>query len=385
MRAGIYLGWVGFDNLGDEAIYSVCKRRFSELRWSSFERLEYTPQVAQFIRSGTHVGYHLVRVLKEEFLHQTRVRNVVSNRLHHLASGFGGRVGLLGGGTIINQGDDFFDSYVTVRRRTKSLVPVFGAGVGSPDFWSAKSEWKDRRKDWVAVLDELPIVGVRGPLSKNLLDDAGSRNVVVCGDPAVALHSRYAKKLPTFQPDRPLKVAINTGDCSGNLWGNMDDVQRSLTKLALWLDSQGHQIEFIPVWPNDVAPCIEIARKAGLDQSTVCPVLSSHTSFLRKIETFDVVVALKLHAAILSAVANIPCVFLAYQPKTLDFAASLDWEQFAIRTNELNAPKIIEIVSLLIDQLPSKRKELCVSMCKLSKVFEAYCQKIEPILLGKAA
>jgi hypothetical protein len=384
MRGGIYMGWVGFDNLGDEAIYSVCKQRFSGLRWSSFERLEYKPHVAQFIRRGTRDGNHLLRVLKDELLHQTRLRNVTTNGIHHLTSGLGGLVGLLGGGTVINQGDDLFDSYVTVRHRTKSLVPVFGAGVGSPDFWSTKSGWKDRRKDWVAVLNELPTVGVRGPLSKALLDDAGSRNVVVCGDPVVAYHSEYAKKLTISQADRPLRVAINAGDCSGNLWGNMDDLQEAFTKLVLWLEAQGHHVELIPVWPNDMGSCVDVARRAGLNKSVISPVLSSHDAYLRKIETVDVVVALKLHAAILSAVANVPCILLAYQPKTLDFAASLQWEQFTVRTDEVTAPRLIDLVSVLIERLPIKRAELCAGMCKLSRSFEQYCRDIEPMLLGSA-
>jgi hypothetical protein len=339
----------------------------------------------QFIRRGTHDFHHLFRVLKEELFHQRRLRDVVVTSLYQLASSFGGEVGLLGGGTIINQSANVLESYVTVRNRTKSLVPVLGAGVASPDFWSTKSDWKDRRKEWVAVLDELPIVGVRGPLSKTLLEDAGARNIVVCGDPAVAYHSEYARKPLIVHADRPLRVAINTGDCFGNLWGSPCDVQESLIGLVRWLKAAGHQIRLIPVWPEDMSPCVDLARRTGLEQSGVGPALSSHTRFLKTIETVDIVVALKLHAAILSAVANIPCVLLAYQPKALDFAASLGWGQFAIRTNELSASKLIELVSLLIEQLPSKKKDICAGMCKLSIQFEEYCQKIEPLLLGKAA
>src|SRR5882762_4023829 len=172
MRAGIYMGWVGNENLGDEAIYSFCRERYSSLRWSSLDQLIYQPSIPKFIRRGAHDFRYLFRVLKEELFHPTRLRDVAVTSLYQLASSLGGEVGLLGGGTVINQSGYVLESYVTVRNRTQSLVPVLGAGVASPDFWSAKSDWKDRRKEWVAVLSELPIVGVRGPLSKNLLDDA---------------------------------------------------------------------------------------------------------------------------------------------------------------------------------------------------------------------
>jgi polysaccharide pyruvyl transferase WcaK-like protein len=134
-----------------------------------------------------------------------------------------------------------------------------------------------------------------------------------------------------------------------------------------------------------MSPCVDLARRTGLEQSAVSPALTSHARFLKEIETADIVVALKLHAAILSAAANIPLVLLGYEPKSLDFAASLGWEQFTICTNELTASKLIELVSLLIEQFPSKKKELCAGMCKLSNMFEEYCRKIEPILLGKVA
>lgn len=379
------MGWVGYENLGDEAMYSFCKSRFSSLRWSSLDQLVYQPNIPQLVRRGSRDFHHLFRVLKEEMSHQTRLRNVAVNNLHHLASIMGREVGLLGGGTLINQSAPLLKSYVTVRNRTKSLVPVFGTGVASPDFWSVKADWKDRRKEWVTVLNELPIVGVRGPLSKNLLDDAGARNVVVCGDPAVAYHSYYARERFVVQSDRPLRVAINTGDCSGNHWGNPCDVEESLTGLVQWLRAGGRQIQFIPVWPEDVSSCIDLARRTGLQQSAIGPALTSHARFLKAIETVDIVVALKLHAAILSAAANIPCVLLAYQPKSLDFAASLGWDQFAIRTDEITSSKLIELVSLLIEQLPSKKKEICVSMCKLSNQLEAYCRNIEPLLLGRVA
>jgi hypothetical protein len=385
VRAGIYMGWVGRENLGDEAMYSFCRERFSSLRWFSFDRLLYQPNIPKFISRGTRDFHHLFRALKEELFHRSRLHDIAVKCHYKLTSRLGGEVGLLGGGTLINQSAEVLESYVAVRKRTRSLVPVFGAGVASPDFWSTRSDWEDRRKEWVAVLNELPIVGVRGPLSKNLLDDAGAQNVVVCGDPAVGYHAEYARKPLILHPDRPLRVAINTGECNGNLWGNSADVQESLIGLVRWLKAAGHQVWLIPVWPEDMTPCIDLARNTGLDQSAVSPALSSHTRFLKAIETVDIVVALKLHAAILSAAANIPSVILGYQPKSLDYAASMGLEQFTIRTDELTASKLIELVSLLIEQLPSKKKELCRGMCKLSNLFEEYCRKIEPMLLGKVA
>jgi len=95
-------------------------------------------------------------------------------------------------------------------------------------------------------------------------------------------------------------------------------------------------------------------------------------------------VCLKLHAGILAAAANVPFVGLEYQPKCRDFAASIGWEDFVIRTDALQPSTLIDRVANLIEQLESQRKYLCERMCVLMDSFESYCQEIEPLLCQNA-
>jgi polysaccharide pyruvyl transferase WcaK-like protein len=254
--------------------------------------------------------------------------------------------------------------------------------VINPEFWSTREEgWVDRRKEWVSAFAELPVVGVRGPISKALLEDAGATNVTVCGDPAVAFHRRYVGKTRSRTHGNSLQVGINTGDCSGQLWGCQEDVQVALTAAACWLRESGHQIEIIPVWQKDVEACIELARNAGLDRATVTPVCYTHEAFLERVERLDLLICLKLHAGILAAAANVPFVSLEYQPKCHDFASSINWDEFSIRTDQLKPGKLIELVNGLMAQLEAKSEELCATLCKLMNNFEKYCAHIEPLLL----
>jgi len=117
------------------------------------------------------------------------------------------------------------------------------------------------KKGRVAALEELPIVGVRGPLSKAQLDDAGARNVVVCADPAVLFHTSYPTPSEREHRDGPLRVGVNAGDCSGKLFGRQEDVQEALASVVRWLRNAGHQVEIIPVWINDLEACIDVARQ----------------------------------------------------------------------------------------------------------------------------
>jgi hypothetical protein len=384
LRSGIYIGWTGFGNLGDEAMLEICRTRFPQIHWSGFYRHLYQPNPPQFFRRASRDYKHLLRVLAEEFLHQHHLRSLGAQSIHKFLARLGGEVGMFGGGTLLNHFDFNYDAYTRVRKRTRNPVPVFGSGVADPAFWLGKPGWKDRRKDWVAVLNELPVVGVRGPHSKALLDEAGARNVVVSGDPAVAFHARSSEKLRAARTDGPLRIAVNTGECSGNLWGDMENIQESLAKTVMWLRDNKHEIEIIPIWPEDFPACEDLAKRAGLEQSHVSPVYSSPSRFLKKVWTFDLMLSLKLHSAILAAAADVPFLLLEYQPKCSDFAASVGWEQFCLRTSELNATCIMDRVSLLIERLPDWRSKLQARMSTLSNSFEEYCQKIESLLLGKA-
>jgi hypothetical protein len=382
LREGIYIGWVGFLNLGDEAMYELCRQRFPGIRWSRLQNISYAPSPRQFFRRGNREPDQLLQSMSEELATQRRLRHIATKALHKVARFLGREAGICGGGTYINRNAVALENYLSVRKATGGMVPTFGTGVIHPEFWSDREEgWVDRRKEWVSVLAELPVVGVRGPISKALLEDAGARNVVVCGDPAVAFHKRYALQSPGKRNEGRLRVGLNPGDCSGHQWGHAEDVQDSFVGLAQWLKRSGHEVEIIPVWQKDVEACLDVARRAALDRSAVSPVCYTSKSFLRRVEKLDLMICLKLHAGILAAAANIPFISLEYQPKCRDFAASIGWEDFVVRTDQLEVGGLIELVVDLTEQLDSRRAKLCGEMCVLTNRFEQYCRQIEPLLL----
>ncbi len=381
-RAGIYIGWVGHLNLGDEAMYELCRQRYPDIHWSRFGDIAYTPHPGQFLRRSAGSPRHIFAHLRDEFSTHRRTFSLFSKTMNKLAQWTNQEVGMFGGGTLINRNVDVLQNYIAIRKRTGSLLPTFGSGVNNPEFWfTHEPGWTDRRQEWASVLAELPVVGVRGPVSKALLDDAGAKSVVVCGDPAVLFHRRYADLSAPRHKTGPLRIGINTGDCLERMWGRADDVDDSLVALARWLRQSGHRIEILPIWHKDIPASLELARKAGLDRSVVSPVLYTSGLFLDRVEKLDLMVNLKLHAGILAAAANVPFVSLEYQPKCRDFAASIGWEEFVIRTDRLQPRKLMDLVATLMGQLDSKRTELCRSMCELTHRFDQYCDQIEPLFV----
>lgn len=385
-RAGTYIGWVGQQNLGDEAMWEVCRTRFPRLSWSIFHERPRPARLVRVLGASARGGRHLLDLLTEEVRHQRRLRRAAQDVWWRAARRWAGEVGMLGGGTLITLSDVWLDSYRALRRRTRSPVPTFGTGVASPEFWSTHQPgWIDRRKEWVALLEDLPLVGVRGPLSKAWLEEAGAKNVVVCGDPAVRFHVPL-EALPRAEgPPGSLRIALNCGTSPCPMWGDQDALHRTLAQVALALQQAGHEVELVAVWPEDIAWCARVARDAGLSPSAVVPLAASPDVFLATIERADLLVALKLHAAILAAARNVPVLILEYQPKCGDFAASLDWQRFSIRTSEASSERILSVASSMMAQLPQLREILCRQMCDLAATFDHYCDAIEPLLTGSAA
>jgi polysaccharide pyruvyl transferase WcaK-like protein len=225
---------------------------------------------------------------------------------------------------------------------------------------------------------ELPVVGVRGPMSKDYLEEAGGRNVVVCGDPAVLFHLPSGTAEPS-RDRKQLRIGINCGRLV-KPWGSPQVVSDVLAAVARHCVHSGHAVELLAVRPEDVPSCFDVAQKAGLPKDAVCPLLSRTEAFLAKMPELDVVVALRLHCAILSAAATVPFLGLEYQPKCMDFARSIGWDEYFQSTASVQADWLIERLQWMAQNLPSLRQRLCACMCQLSRQFQNYCRQIEALL-----
>lgn len=350
MRRGIYQGWTGWRNLGDEAMFASCRRALPAIAWSARPPFDAPP--------ASPVG---------------RVRDAVHRGVGRL---LGQRAALLGGGTLINRTPAWLDAYRQLRREARMPVPVFSPGVANPTFWSGKPGWRDTRAEWREALAELPEVGVRGPLSKRLLDEAGYRNVTVAGDPALIFHRRRSRR-----PEARRSVGINAGRAGGEMWGDEDHLVAALAECARLLVSQGFDVRVFPVWDRDEQVCREVARAAGLGDDVVDPLVLDPDDFVDKLERFDVVVSVKLHAAVLAAAAAVPFVAVEYRPKVRDFTESLGWTSRTIRSCDVEGVGLARAVLDLYDEVPVARERLGARAEEMAQTFRAYAGRMEPLLL----
>jgi polysaccharide pyruvyl transferase WcaK-like protein len=226
-------------------------------------------------------------------------------------------------------------------------------------------------------LRELPVVGVRGPRSLQLLREAGLRNVRVTGDPVLAMHRGLA---PAASPGRRI-VAINAGRSEG-VWGDEEAVLASLADAARRLHAAGWTVRFVPVWDKDEEPCRDVAGRAGLSDGDVEPLVLGAREWISLVRRFDVIVTLKLHAAILAAVAGTPFVPLEYRPKVRDFCESIGWVDHLMRTDDFTGQRVERAVRALYDDLPAARAALSDRVGSLAAEFHRYAAELREMLLA---
>jgi polysaccharide pyruvyl transferase WcaK-like protein len=352
MKRGTYQGWLGWRNLGDEAIFQACRRSLSHICWTWIPLEDACPPVL----------FTTIRYLW--------TRHVIG----HLVD----QVGILSGGTIINRTSAWLDQYRLLRKMVNKPVPVFSPGVADPSFWSRIRGWRDTRAGWRGELAGLPEVGVRGPSSKRLLDEAGFHNVVIAGDPALAFH-----RGPTPPPSvRRRAVAVNAGRSKGQMWGSEDRAITALADGVRRLAAARFDVRIFPVWDEDEPVCLEVADAAGLPRDVVDPLILDAEAFLQYLDNFDIVLSVKLHAAVLAAAAGVPFAAVEYQPKVRDFTESIGWEQFTFRSDCFEGADLARAVQEIYDNLAVCRERLAVRVGGLAEGFRAFARRTEQFLLA---
>lgn len=302
-----YIGWLGFSNIGDEAIYTAFKRLFSD-----FNVLPYK---------------YTNKMNNTEKMFKIKFYNAV----------------FLGGGTLINA-DTVQKEFELAQKQCDSTF-VFGAGVRNPEYWTQLKGQRNLLDEWIGYLKKCKYVGVRGPLSKKILEQNGFDKADIIGDLALSLADSKIKP-----KERKRKIGINIGVSHGNIWGNEEEVLNFIVKFSRIMVDKGWSISFLPAWNRDIEYIEEATKRINKSVSICYDYLSLKKTmdFLRNCDLF---IGEKLHSVVLSMCTNTPSIMLEYRPKCLDFMMSMGLEEFNIRTDKLFLEQLISLVDKLYSNL----------------------------------
>ncbi len=309
-----YIGGQGGGNLGDEAIYQAATQLLSPIKM-----VEYGGATQERILG------HLNLSGKDFF------QNIC-----------------LGGGTLINSG-----WLNQVKQAARQNVPMWslGTGVGSCGFNQPKSV---NISEWIPILKSFQRISVRGPISQTRLESLGIGGVEIVGDPALIFTSRKysgTKKIGTVA----VNFAAPSQENSEQAW------RKDSVESLKYLKKQGWSILPVAMHETDVRIIEDVIKEAGYPRISV-PVYTSVDQFLQSVAQCDFIIAVRLHAAILSCCTSVPPILISYRDKCNDFMGSMNLNDLIVEGSGLNSGRLLDLTK----NLATHSKEIRPSVEKIA-------------------
>lgn len=351
MKKVLYIGWIGFKNLGDELMFDLFREHFETLG----EKYQ--------LESANIEDRYLRNVLIQDF-------DLI----------------VLGGGSILSGSGypihPYIINYLYRCHLLNKKVMIWGSGID----WAPKSFitlldenkevplslTEDEKEKLNIVFRESVFSGVRGPLSEKLLKQAGVSHCHVSGDPGFLLSPKQLS-LPKNNADKEKVIGVNWGTSFNNIYGQDEEkVEQDLAKALNEFIQQGYRIHLYSVWTSDFPAMKRLYSKLQSPEKVKLDLkMYSHDELMELMKEFTFTINFKLHPNYLSLAANTPFIALGYRFKVFDFARSIDFEEFLIPTD---SQKIYEELLTLEQNVVQNSKQIKE---KMSTYLQMYHEKIK--------
>ncbi len=297
-----YLGWLGHCNYGDEAMFNALK---SYISGNNFDLAE----------------------LRE------------SNFLDYL---------VVGGGTFLSSYNHIPNKIIENARNQDVRYSILGTGIDQTDL-PTDAECKEVRISSRGIsllknnIDNAEFVFLRDVKSIERLDSfkIDISKCELIGDLSLLLKSNFNHFFDcTFIPDKA--IAINVGQTTQCIYGNdKEKLIKCIIKLCKKITKLGIMIYLFPMWKKDVSVIIEISKsiKSSLVQSI--PFYNDYRKCIALLSKMDLVISMKLHGLIFSALVNVPFISIAYREKCISFCESMEMEDFYCKTDSENLDEVL--------------------------------------------
>ncbi len=323
MKKVLYIGWIGYKNLGDELMFDLFKEQFLTL--GDEYKLDSASIEHKYLKNVPLQEYDLI---------------------------------VLGGGSILSGKNYLIHPYIIDYLYECILlnkkVMIWGSGID----WAPKSfiELLDTNVSIplsvsnnlvtkiISVFKESVWTGVRGPLTLKLLEHHGAQNTHISGDPGFLLDLRHPPNEENVQLDLNLLqqkekiIGVNWGTSFNYIYGKDEmKVEEQLADALNDLIKKGYQVYLYTVWQADL-PAIERLYWKLIDSTKVIfdKTIYNHYELMSLMQIFTFTINFKLHANYISLAANIPFIALGYRFKIYDFIKSVNLEDYIISTDEQN-------------------------------------------------
>jgi len=232
----------------------------------------------------------------------------------------------------------FYGLRVLVAGLLRKKIAYFALGVGN-------IELKRSKQLIYFVTRYVNVITVRDEGSKKVLADIGvNREILVCADPVFSMTINNLSSIAHKNKPR-MRVGISVLPYDQQLQlsnGTDENIENSIINFTRSLLIDGYEVVFIPMEKNTDDNFINklLANGSLTDVVTVFDSSQNHDVFIADFASFDIVVAMRLHAIILSATLGIPFLAISYHSKVSNTVSLLDQQDIMIDLDKLSSDKL---------------------------------------------
>jgi polysaccharide pyruvyl transferase WcaK-like protein len=297
----LYSGWVGYGNLGDELLFSAHEKLFAE---------------------HNLIPYHRMSLLN--ILIRLNRKNVKGC--------------FLGGGTLINLPGAWLKD---TKRMLAMDVPVFALGTGVNFKLTEDNERpvvNDSIRSWIGPLEQFRYLGVRGPLSAEVLDARLEKSTEVVGDTALSLApDMYA--VP--EKDNMIGICVGYGKDISPVF-DADTYRAIFSTFIKEHISQGFEVTLLPVVRNDEAFNQELLEDVNDIRCSVINFRGEQEEYFSGVAACTLFIGQKLHSTVTATMLRVPSVMISYHAKCVDYMYSIGMEDQIIFMKDLSVRTLTE-------------------------------------------
>lgn len=292
-RTVLYIGWVGFNNHGDDLSRDIFINMMTEMAEQGGLGLDI-----KAIYPANFNEYTLARINPD--------------------------LVVLGAGSLF---EPVYLKPLILAQQQGIPTAIWGSGYDSLAEGPPTSSQIEPDSAYMIrqVVSSAKLIGVRGPITKQMLDSIGAVNpkLHISGDPGLLLKAESQSGVSKR------RIGVNWGTALNRVFGRDEATARQ--QLAQALDKlTNYDIIIYPVWERDIKVCQELYNAMTNTDSVTC--LSQVPDAVDLIDLYQqctLTINMKLHANVFSAAMNCPFICLAYRLKGLDFAESLELSDIA--------------------------------------------------------
>lgn len=334
-------GYFGFDNSGDDAILKAMVENLKRENDLELTALSKDPE-------KTSKAYEIKAVNRFSLKEVGREMKETD-------------IFVFGGGSLLQDITSSRSLYyylflLKLANHYKKPVFIFANGIGPINKGFNRRLTK-------RLLDKAAFITLRDQSSFNFVRALGvsNKNIEVTADPVFMIESSSEARVDEILKEQGIELSKNVLGISIRQWPDSPMLARELAKFCDGLIGEDLDILIVPMhYPYDVEYSEQIKVLSKNKRIHIINSKYEVEDLIGLLKKCQLVLAMRLHALIYSAKANVPIIGLIYDPKVAGLVDELSIREY-IRVEDLNRENLKDKYKSAMDGLDQRKESIVIA------------------------